>query len=494
MGNPGAGDALEGFSQPGPAFIDDMRTRLPSRRDTLRLVAIGGPTLAAGAVATSILASSPPAPRSDREFLQGLADRGGGTVPRRVAPYRLSEPVRLPAGCVLTFEPGTVLLWNGPPHTGPRAPRGVLVAAGDDVTVGGPGVGVTIRAARPDPDLFGVLVAGQANATVQEVSTIDCAHLFATAGGAGGRQGCRNLVVRGGGASFARLPANPWQAACTVQYTDGFVVEGSRYRNVAHGVQWWGGDASPKVDGAWNRERLCRNGRVEQVTVEGAVGCSVWGSMGQAIRVIDCRGTNAGDVGFDAEGSIDVEFLRCSQQNAKRGCFSTFFFNRGIVFRDCVGVQPLSAQPLFRLYSEVPGGNRDVSILGGRFECLDREPGVIDDAYGDARSVTVRGAMLVNVTIILHHREHAQVVVEDNSLSFPGNAAASFDAIRVGVPVDFPGTVPLLRIVHNRITSSASAPVASGGIRVLRSPGQSTRSVSVFANIVTGFARAPDVP
>lgn len=471
-----------------------MQIIVPSRRDTLRLVALGGSVVALGAATNSLLAGRSSLPQSDQQFLQALVDKGGGTVPARRAPYRLTAPIRIPAGCSLLFAPGVAILWEGPQHKGPRAPRGVLVASGDNVTIGGAGAGVTIWASRPDPDLFGVLIAGQANVTVEEVSSVDCAHLFATTAAGGRAVGCRNIVVRGGGASFTQPPTDPWQAACTIQYTDGFVVEGSRYRNVAHGVQWWGGDASPKADGAWDRERRCRNGRVERVTVDRAIGCSVWGSMGEAIRVVDCRGTDAGDVGFDAEGSINVEFLRCSQRNAKRGCFSTFFFNRGIVFRDCIGVQPLAAQPLFRLYSEVLGGNRDVSILGGRFECLDREPGTIDDAYGDARVVTIRGATLNNVTIILHHREHSQVIVEDNSLTFPGSATASFDAVRVGLPVAVSGIVPLLRVRNNRVASRTAVPAPSTAIRVLRAPGQAAPSVTVAANRVTGFARPLDVP
>lgn len=442
-------------------------------------------------VAKSLLAKRTSTTQDDQQFLQAFADKGGGTVPARDTPYRLTASIRVPAGCSLSFAPGATILWDGPMHVGPRMPRGVLVPAGGDVVIGGRGGGVVIRAARPDPDLFGVVIAGQANVRVEEVSTIDCSHVFATASA---QKECRDIVIRGGGASFANRPADPWQGACTIQYTDGFVVEASRYRNVAHGVQWWGGDAAPTANGGWDQVRRCRNGRIERVVVEGAIGCSVWGSMGQGIRVIDCRGTDAGDVGFDAEGSIDVEFLRCSQTGAKRGCFSTFFFNRGIIFRDCVGVQPLSGQPLFRLYSEVPGGNRDVSILGGRFECLDREPATIDDAYGDARAVTIRGATLVNVSIALHHREHGQVVIEDNDIVFPGHAVAAFDAIRVGVPVAGTGVAPMLRIRGNRITSRDTVSGPSIGIRVLRSPGQATGSVTVQSNRVTGFARALDVP
>lgn len=376
--------------------------------------------------------------------------------------------------------------------------------SGGNVTIGDRDAGVTIRALRSDPDLFGVLITGQANVVVENVSTIDCAHVFATAArGSGaaavllegeGRNGCRNIIVRGGGASFRSAVTDPWHAACTLQFTDGFVVEDCRYRNVAHGVQWWGGDAAPTADGAWGRERKCRNGRVERVAVDRPTGCSVWGSMGEAIRVIDCRGSDAGDVGFDAEGSVDVEFLRCTQRNAKRGCFSTFFFNRSIVFRDCTGIQQFSAQPLFRIYSEVPGGNHDVSILGGRFECIDREPGLIDDAYGDVSAVTVRAATLVNVAIAFHHRPHAQVIIEDNSFTFPGGALATFDAIRVGLPAGIPAMAPLLRIKNNRITSRMPAPAYSIGVRILRLPGQAPSSVKVLQNRVTGFTRPMDVP
>ena len=459
--------------------------------------------LGAAALGCRRAAAAPADGQTDQAFMEALANRGGGTVAARARPYRLTAPVALPAGCALAFEPGASVLWDAPPHRGPRVERGVFLVEGDGVTIGSAEAGVTVRAARPDTDLFAVLVRGRAGTSVLGVTAVDCGHVFATSRAGGyaearlsgpGANGCRALRVEGGGAAFAEPPADPHHGACTIQYADGFTVRGCRYRDVAHGVQWWGGDADPSADGALGRERKCRNGLVEDVRVDRPVGCSVWGSMGQGVRVRRCSGTEAGDVGFDAEGSVDVGFDRCVQRGAKRGCFSTFFLNRGIVFRECEGVQPAADRPLFRIHTEVLGENGDVSILGGRFACLGREPSTIDDAYGDAGAVTIRGAELNNVRIAMHHREHARVVIEGNRLSFPGGAGAQFDAVLVGVPVARPGFPPTLRVVGNRIASASRAPGRSAGVRVLRNPGQPTRTVTVSGNDVSGFDPPLDAP
>jgi hypothetical protein len=399
-----------------------------------------GATLGGSLIERAPPATPLPAPADDQAYIQRLARmQGPASVPARLIPYRLHRPVVVAPGTRLSFAEGVGFVYDpGPSPILATEPVGVFQLAGDGIEIGGTAE-VRVRSSRPDPNLYAVLARGVRDATITNVMAQDCAHVYVTAGteayaqlvpsGPGTNMSARVSII-GGGADCATLLDGAGHAACVIAYCSDFVIRGCRYRNVAHGIQWWGGDADPEKDGRLENPRKCGPGRIERIDVTGSQGASVWGSMGHDILVSDCTGHDAGDVGFDSEGGIGITFLRCSQRNAKAGCFALFFENDAVRFIDCTAVQPRADQPVFRTYGKGRndggrGDNRAIAIEGGRFICTDAQPGTLDNAYGAIEDLTIRNAAFTNVVLRLDYRPFRRIAIVGNRFRYDAETAMS---------------------------------------------------------------------
>jgi 3-dehydroquinate dehydratase len=423
-------------------------------------------------------------------MLQAMADSGKAVVRKRATPYVIDGTVRIPAGCRFEFEDGVVIIASMP-----ATARAAFSIVGDDVFFGAPRGTFTVRRLDANPHFYAVFSLGPSRIEVRNLSSIDCGQCYLGAKVGAYEQAvtsgptanvCRDIVVSGGGSTFAKLPPPDSPGACIIAFCVGFRVEDCRYVRVGHGVQWWGGDANPGTDAKPGGERKCRQGIIRRVSVSQSSGTSVWGSMGDTITVSDCTGENAGDVGFDAEGSIAVTFQRCTQRNAKNACFASFFDNEDLRFVDCVGEQASSEGVLFRTFNAASGSAHSVVIDGGSFRCTGTAPGTIDDAYGPIAQITVRNATLSNVLIRLHFHPHQVVTIENNALTFPAGTSL-LDAILVGPTRGFDGQEHSPIVRGNRITSAQMRGPGSAAVRMAADQGQRPPTADIKANIVSGF-------
>jgi hypothetical protein len=407
----------------------------------------------------------------------------------------------LPAGCRLVIDAGTVFICDFARSSPINEAEGVFIVSGDNVSIITNGIGhARVVSRQTDHSRYAVMSQGHSNLKIQGISSVDCAHVFCEAatdtytkiGTSGAKPNVvKNVQISDGGARFSRAVSEAGHAACTIRYTLGFSVTDCFYENVRHGVQWWGGDANPKADGAPINERKCGDGRIERIAVQTAGGASVWGSMGRDIEVIDCTGADLQDVGFDAEGSVRITFIRCTQQRAKNGCFSAFFSNQAVAFIDCVGIQERYDFPLFRIYNEPESfDNQDILVSGGRFECTDKQPGTFDDKFGPTRSLTVTGAHFVNVALKFDHNRNHKIIIENNKLTFPKPPLKQITAIRVGLTHRLAKVEGYLRVSNNVIVSPSEQLAGSTGISIYQNDPHGVPMTVVRDNRIIGFPSA----
>lgn len=391
-------------------------------------------------------AGSQPAPgETDDALLARLvATSARPHLARRVAPYRLTQPVQLAAGTTLTLEPGTRIIWNGS-HGDLYNIVGVFESVGDRVAIVVEGGEAIVSCVKPAPYVYaarmrgrdGFSVTGLRGENVQHVHIAATTEAFPNIHTAGSRVNvARNVQITGGGARHG-TPQSEGHGACMLSYVVGATVRGATYENVANGVEWWGGDSNPvrpPAQGVFGNERKCRNLTITDVTVRDAAAGGIWGSMGRDVVVRDCRVDTAHDVAFDAEGSNNVLFERCTARNGHNGCFATFFLCDGVHFVDCRGTVTDKAFPLVRTYNSTLSNieNRGVVVKGGTFECLDHTgPSTIDSAMGPVQDLTITGATLRNVRIDTAYHNMHRTIIAGNTLEFP-YPLPSVAAIRAG--------------------------------------------------------------
>lgn len=369
---------------------------------------------------------------NDDDILQRVMASATPRIVARNTPYRLTRSLRIPAGRTITIEEGARLLWAGAAGSSTSL-AGVLVADGPDTGIVAEGGGAFVECPSPCPFVYAALMRGFSGFTVSGLYARECQHVHVTASAASHAEVkvdgtdanvARNVRVIGGGASYA-TPQLIGHGACFLYFARSCEVRDAQYKNVANGVQWWGGNADPvrpPADGGPHSERKCRDILIENVSALGIRGAGIWGSMGRDVIVRDCMVADVGDVGFDAEGSQQVTFERCTARNARNGCFSTFFLCTGIRFVDCTGVVDDRKFPLLRVYNEsqVNNYNTGLEIIGGTFECRDRSgPGTIDTVNGPVGTLSLTGATLKNVRIDVAHSNMHRTEIVGNVLELP---------------------------------------------------------------------------
>lgn len=402
-----------------------------SRRQALRQVS-GGVAGAWLTLATPACARSEPQSETDDQLLQRLIASPTARIPAREAPYRLTRSLALPAGSRVILAEGVRLAWHGPVGS-VTSLTGVFVAAGSDVHIVAEGNGAFVECDRPSPFVYAALMRGFSGFEVVRLHARECQHVHVNATtddytsvklDGPDANAARNVRIIGGGASYA-VPQTTGHGACFLHFARGCDVRDAKYRNVANGVQWWGGNADPvrpPANGGADNERKCRDIVIANVTAETVFGAGIWGAMGSDITVRDCQIAEIGDVGFDAEGCNRVTFERCVARNAHNGCFATFFLCNGVRFIDCTGIVDNKAFPLVRVYNEsqTNNDNTGLEIIGGTFECRDHTgASTIDTATGPVGTLRIEGATLKNVRIDLAHSNMHRTMIVRNTLDFP---------------------------------------------------------------------------
>jgi hypothetical protein len=176
-----------------------------------------------------------------------------------------------------------------------------------------------------------------------------------------------------------------------LRYVLGFDVSNCSADSYAHGVQWWGGnsgDTSEAGSDYMSNERKCGYGTITNCRMTTMGGAGVWGSMGKSITVSGCFAKNCLDIGFDPEGSYDIQFIGCTAEDCTNANLSTYYACKRIYYIGCTS-RSTSANSypfLFKSWSVVGStnraNNRDHKFINCIFECEDGVGLITNDAGG----------------------------------------------------------------------------------------------------------------
>ena len=481
---------------PSIPFHDRATAFCPSRRAAIRF----GLTACIAPLLTGSSWASPPL--DDAALLERLIRAPGGRIPKRATDYRLSRGVIVPGGSRVSIEAGTRFVYVGPRGSLSEL-FGVFDVRGNDVHIVAEGSGDVVVTCDPAaPFVYAVAARVVTGLTVRGLYARNCQHVLVD-GGSGdyrairtsgaGANISRDVAITGGGARYDQ-PTREGHGACLIRYTFDWHVSGCTYENIAHGVQWWGGNADPIPgwgEGAAVSERKCGRFSISGVTVRHAGEAGIWGAMGRDGVIDGCVVDGCGDVGFDAEGSNAITFSNCRARDAANGCYSTFFLCNGISFVRCTGVVTKARYPLFRLYNvtQANADNRRIEIVGGRFECLDAGAvGSIDAHAGPAHEVDIRGTTLINVAIDFFTNNMHVTRVVDCDLTF-SRLTPRLVAIRVGGSRSSAGAGGAIRgstlVRGNRIALTVASPDATA-IEIVEDDYNAAATGAVRDNIISG--------
>ncbi len=159
-----------------------------------------------------------------------------------------------------------------------------------------------------------------------------------------------------------------------ILYTDTGNITDNQFSNVNTGIEWWGGDScvgqcTNGGDGASGNSRKLTRLSIQNNIISSSNAC-IWGSMGQGIDVglNACTGNHTGDVGLDAEGSLDVRFHGGSVTGYPNGDLASFWLSDRITFD---GIQVTSSgEPVFHIFNATnAGGGRTITFAHNTFNC-----------------------------------------------------------------------------------------------------------------------------
>jgi hypothetical protein len=253
------------------------------------------------------------------------------------------------------------------------------------------------------------------------------------------------------------------QGGIYMQYVQRFAITNCVVKNAGHGIQYYGGDANPAVNGAVANERKCKLGSISNCVVENIEGGGVWGSMGDGIDISNCSVKSCDDVGIDLEGSNNCTATGNFVSTCINGGLTNFFFCRNIVFSGNTVVQNTAAYPLYRCYnSSLTADNKSVTITGNTFNCTAANVGSVDWNNGPSETINVTGNTFINTVLYIVATNLKYVNVIGNSLLFPTANNVAFDCIRLA-GIAGKGTSS---IKNNVIVSDVAQPGGTTGIFV----------------------------
>ncbi|VXC16732.1 conserved exported hypothetical protein [Burkholderia sp. 8Y] len=221
------------------------------------------------------------------------------------------------------------------------------------------------------------------------------------------------------------------RAAVLFRYCVHWSVTDCSFANVPFGVQWWGGDSDPAVDGAIGNRRKCIDGKVTNVK---AVNCiaGVWGSMGDDVHVVRCEVDAASDVGIDFEGCVDCSASQNRVSHCKNGNLTIFWWNVGISFVENLSRQARADYPHVRVYNAAQDiENRSLIVKSNKFS-TEGAIGVIDTSSGCVESLTFEGNELLDTRINFVANNLRYVNVMSNSTVFTRPLLPPYYAMQIG--------------------------------------------------------------
>jgi hypothetical protein len=279
----------------------------------------------------------------------------------------------------------------------------------------------------------------------------------------------------------------------TLAFTWGSVVQGNTIVGFSNGVEWWGGDADYRRDGAASNPRKAGNLTISNnsITKTGAGG--IWGSMGSGVTVSGNTIDTCGDVCLDSEGSEHILFTGNIVKDGRNGAVATFFYNRDVTIAGNTVISTSPEKPLLSIFNSSQSSeyNKDIHIADNRFDCRASGICVLTSSTGPAERLVVTGNSLRDVRIDLTANNQHYVEVSHNDLVFDVSAAEPFHAIEVEHTNSLHGEPGFVKVVQNTIACQSTQPGGSTGIYVLQDDYNASPTTLVADNELIGSKPFP---
>ncbi|ADV83866.1 hypothetical protein [Terriglobus saanensis] len=265
------------------------------------------------------------------------------------------------------------------------------------------------------------------------------------------------------------------------QGTNNVTAEDVACDGTANCVQWFNRDSNFNAGGPNSRAMVQSMGaghyRLNNIRCHNVTACA-WGSVGYDAVVSNSVAVNCADVCFDAEGSMDINFLNDTASGGKNGDGSVFFFSNNVSFTN---PHFTAAGFLIKVYNSSlnPNLSSGLHVTGGLLDC---GKSICTGFGGDAwTDLTIEGVEFRNATITAATQGGGSHL-RNNHLLFNVEAGAPFSA--VGLPTRIFGS--LTEIESNRI-EGVTQPAKSSGITVESSYFNATQTFQIRNNTITGF-------
>ncbi len=212
-------------------------------------------------------------------------------------------------------------------------------------------------------------------------------------------------------------------------YCSNVIASGNIIVNYAHGVQFWGGDANPAVDGAIANVRKAKNIVISDNIVTGSIVGGVWGSMGEYITFTGNVISGCGDVGIDVEGCNRATIAGNTTHNCVGGGIATFSLNSQItIVGNCCSTTVANQYLIAVRNQTILPENKDLIISGNTLKGV----GVIGQVFIECvGSILICDNQLLNVKIAWPSYNYINVHIHDNILDFNISPGAAFIALQV---------------------------------------------------------------
>lgn len=267
-----------------------------------------------------------------------------------------------------------------------------------------------------------------------------------------------------------------------MQYTLRFAVTNCTVQNSGHGVHWWGGDANTSADGALANARKCFNGSITNCDIYNVNGGGIWGSMGQWITVSGNTVNTCQDVGIDFEGCFDCTATGNTVTACPNGGLTNFFYTQNLVFSGNT-VSQSNAAPAYRCYNDTQNtNNKSVLLTGNTF----RGVGVFTSAdfiNGPIENASFIGNNFYNCTLSCAYNNMKIINVVGNTFVYDIVASGITAFISVGSAT----TNANISIKDNQVISLVTHPAGSAGIFVSVSDFNTSTTVNITSNTISGF-------
>lgn len=270
-----------------------------------------------------------------------------------------------------------------------------------------------------------------------------------------------------------------------IQYSEHAWVRHNQISNVAHGIQWWGGEANPIIDGYQPNVFAVREVQIDSNSVVN-VSAGIWGGMGHHIKVRSNYVQHCSDVCLDAEGGADILFQNNIAKHAAVGALAVYFFATDVRF---IGNHVEQTGPLGNWSSlenipaGYPVGRMMFTVLRDEYGYTDQTPGeqtillegntfhyTGSTGFGEVQKKSslwfgVARNQFLNTILQLDYNNNGSVDVTGNRLAFT-RSTGSRPPIRVGWNHLGPSFAEQGQVVIDSDTITTTVPQTVPGIEV----------------------------